>query len=389
MTDLIKGEHGGALPLVPVEPVEIIPPFDYTKLDADFAAELQRTANRVRERNREEIEIGRDLLAVKDRLEHGDFTAWVEDECGLKVRTAQRFMQAALLIAKNDKLSYLPVDGLTALSSPRAPKATVDGIIARIEAGARPSAAAITREIAAAKRKVTRTPAVAAPALEPGGKPTEEAAGSSVEQELAVLNDAWERASPEARQLFLVQKETVLTTPPLAEAADPSATPTTVQPPPPEPSEESAALPPRPQDGGNSIPPTENDVHRPVLSSSTAASNDDDAPRKSAVGEPLAADPGLTGLGGDRQSVAGQIEETQPVTVATASASPEAVGDDAAAADEVKEAAPVPERIAPVAPGQLASLRPHLVGGGLQVCWQACHEHDPRTDRHAGANARA
>ncbi len=346
MTDLIKGEHGGALPLVPVEPAEVIPLFDYTKLDADFAGELQRTADRVRERSREAIEIGRDLLAVKDRLEHGDFTAWVEDECGLKVRTAQRFMQAAALIAKNDKLSYLPVDGLAALSSPRAPKATVDGIIARIEVGERPSAAAIAREIAAAKPKVARTPAGAAPALEPRGNPADEAAGSSVEQELADLDDAWERASPEARQLFLVQKGAVLTTPPVAAA-------------------ESPALPPQPEDGGNSILPTENDVDR--LSSSTAASNDDDNPRKSAVGEPLASDPGSTRLGGDRQSVAGQIEETQPVTEAAASASTatlEAFGGDAPTADEAKEAAPVPESIAPVAPGQLAAWKAAFRGWG-------------------------
>jgi len=361
MTDLIKGEHGGALPLVPVEPAEVIPPFDYTKLDADFADELQRTADRVRERSREAIEIGRDLLAVKDRLEHGDFTAWVEDECGLKVRTAQRFMQAAALIAKYDKLSYLPVDGLAALSSLRAPKATVDGIIARIEFGDRPSAAAIAREIAAAKPKVARTHAGAAPALEPGGKPTEEAAGSSVEQELAVLNDAWERASPEARQLFLAQREAVLTTPPVAAAESP-ATPVTLQPPP-EPSEAPAALPPRPEDGGNSILPTENDIDRLVLSSSTAAANDDDIARKSAVGEPQPSDPGSTRLGGDRQSVAGQIEETEAAGSAS-TATLEAFGGDAPTADEAKEAAPVPESIAPVAPGHLAAWKAAFRGLG-------------------------
>jgi hypothetical protein len=126
--------------------------FDYGTLDAAIAGEMREAANRVRGIQRATVlDVGRELLAAKSRVDHGQFTAWVEAECGLTIRTAERMMRVAELVGENDKLSYLPADGLLALASRTAPRPAVAGIIARIATGEQPSAAEIKRQIATAK----------------------------------------------------------------------------------------------------------------------------------------------------------------------------------------------------------------------------------------------
>ena len=96
------------------------------------------------------VEVGHELLKIKaTQIEHGQFTDWVRLECKIHIRTAQRYMKAAEFIGEHDKLSYLPADGLLALSSDEA-EPIAEQIINRIEAGDRPTAAEIKREIAAA-----------------------------------------------------------------------------------------------------------------------------------------------------------------------------------------------------------------------------------------------
>lgn len=56
------------------------------------------------------IAIGNELLAVKARLEHGQFTSWVKHHFDWSMRTAQRMMGAAEVFGKNDKVSLLNVD---------------------------------------------------------------------------------------------------------------------------------------------------------------------------------------------------------------------------------------------------------------------------------------
>ncbi|MBY5338524.1 DUF3102 domain-containing protein [Rhizobium leguminosarum] len=40
------------------------------------------------------IELGRELLAIKDKLPHGHFGPWVEEKSGITRSQAQRFMRA-------------------------------------------------------------------------------------------------------------------------------------------------------------------------------------------------------------------------------------------------------------------------------------------------------
>ena len=91
-------------------------PFDYAILDPAVADKARAAADRIRTLTRAAVQdVGRELLAIKKQVERGQFTAWVKHECGINIRTAQRAMNAAQLVAENDKLSYLPQDGLLAL----------------------------------------------------------------------------------------------------------------------------------------------------------------------------------------------------------------------------------------------------------------------------------
>src|SRR3954468_22175338 len=86
--------------------------FDYSTIPADVAKEARAVAARINERNRAAqaaiLETGRDLLAIKERLEHGRFLAWIDAEFGMTPRTAQNYMQAASEFgAKSEIISYL------------------------------------------------------------------------------------------------------------------------------------------------------------------------------------------------------------------------------------------------------------------------------------------
>jgi hypothetical protein len=137
-------------------------PFDYGALPPSDAADLRDRAERIRRHTHAAVvEVGRDLLAAKARVGHGCFQTWVEADCQLSLRTAERAMCVAEFVDKNDKLSFLPPDGLLALASPSAPEGTVTEILERIKAGQRPTAADIKREIkaASATEQAARDPA--------------------------------------------------------------------------------------------------------------------------------------------------------------------------------------------------------------------------------------
>lgn len=124
--------------------------FDYALLDAAVADEARAAADRIRTRTRAAfLDVGRDLLAIKKQVERGQFIAWVEHECGINIRTAQRAMSAAQLVAENDKLSYLPQDALLALTARSTPHAVISLVIDKIEHGECPTGAEIKEEITA------------------------------------------------------------------------------------------------------------------------------------------------------------------------------------------------------------------------------------------------
>src|ERR1043165_4195669 len=81
----------------PTDTAQSVSRFDYAGLAANVAVDLQERAKRIRHRKRSPfIDVGHELLEAKRHdLEHGKFITWIETECGLNKRSAQRMMQAA------------------------------------------------------------------------------------------------------------------------------------------------------------------------------------------------------------------------------------------------------------------------------------------------------
>src|SRR5438045_2591740 len=118
--------------------------FNYAGLADGLAEKMQEAASDIRRYARDAyVEVGKQLLEIKDGLEQGQYKMWVENACYLKIRTAERAMQMAELVEKNVNLTYLPQQALLLLASRSASKRLRDAIIRSIDAGERPAAAEI------------------------------------------------------------------------------------------------------------------------------------------------------------------------------------------------------------------------------------------------------
>lgn len=116
--------------------------FDYSALPADVAAEAVEVARRIKGRTRrigqEIIEIGRDLILIKDRVGHGNFLPWLEAEFGWSERTAQNYIQSAQAFGeKSATVADLPPTIIYNLSAPSTPAPVREKIVERLEAGER------------------------------------------------------------------------------------------------------------------------------------------------------------------------------------------------------------------------------------------------------------
>ena len=78
------------------------------------------------------IEVGRNLIAVKQQLDHGQFMDWVEIEVGIVKRTAQSYMAIARLAdAKGATVALLPPTTAHRLAAISAPVEVVDHVLDR------------------------------------------------------------------------------------------------------------------------------------------------------------------------------------------------------------------------------------------------------------------
>jgi len=135
------------------------PAFDYGLLDAKISTYVQAAAHRIREKVKRSmqdiIEIGRDLLDVKDRLGFGHFGHWVSQEFGWSDRTARHFMEVAEVFgSKSEIISELAIAPTAAylLAAPSAPYEARQLAFDRAKAG-ETITAAIAKEIIGATRK--------------------------------------------------------------------------------------------------------------------------------------------------------------------------------------------------------------------------------------------
>lgn len=73
--------------------------FNYDLLETKVADKLRATADHIRSKVKKTlediIEVGNDLLGVKEALPHGQFGPWLKGEFGWGERMAQNFMSVA------------------------------------------------------------------------------------------------------------------------------------------------------------------------------------------------------------------------------------------------------------------------------------------------------
>ncbi len=121
-------------------------------------AELQDSARKIRELRQSAtehaIEIGRELLRIKEKLPHGVFVKWVERACEFKIRTAQDLMKLAREAESDAKLVALMVPStLRVYLSKKTPPAVRDAILKRLENGERVSRSDLYSQVSDTRRK--------------------------------------------------------------------------------------------------------------------------------------------------------------------------------------------------------------------------------------------
>lgn len=83
--------------------------FDYSGWDKNLAKECQQAADRIRRRlkrsSEDIIEIGQDLIRIKNKLDHGKWERWIEQEFGLTARTANKMIAVAKKFGDRSELN--------------------------------------------------------------------------------------------------------------------------------------------------------------------------------------------------------------------------------------------------------------------------------------------
>jgi hypothetical protein len=132
--------------------------FNYDLLETKVAEKVRTSADRIREKVKKTvediIEVGHDLLAVKEALPHGQFGPWLKAEFGWGERTAQNFMSVAERF-KSAKIADLPIQPSAAyfLATPSVPDEARLVAIEKAEAGEEITVATAREIVAEAKKK--------------------------------------------------------------------------------------------------------------------------------------------------------------------------------------------------------------------------------------------
>ena len=83
--------------------------FNIEKTTAEILILKDQTAQNI-------IEIGRRLIEVKERLEHGEYLKWLKEKVDFTERTAQRFVKVATVFSNTTPVSHLGTRKLLALA---------------------------------------------------------------------------------------------------------------------------------------------------------------------------------------------------------------------------------------------------------------------------------
>jgi hypothetical protein len=133
--------------------------FDYSPLEKKTAEQVQAAADRIRQSLKRTIEsiieVGNDLVAVKEALPHGQFGPWLRAEFAWTERTAQNFIAVAERFGpKTEIISDLRIDPTAAylLAAPSTPDEARQVAVKRAEAGEHITPS-VAKEILAKERK--------------------------------------------------------------------------------------------------------------------------------------------------------------------------------------------------------------------------------------------
>ncbi len=115
--------------------------FDYNALDPNIAALVQSRTVTIRARKQrvcaDLVELGHDLLDVKESLPHGQFHNWLKAEFGWSERTARNYMSLANTFGHLDPATLAGAEptALSLLASPSTPEDVRDHFITQAEHG--------------------------------------------------------------------------------------------------------------------------------------------------------------------------------------------------------------------------------------------------------------
>lgn len=136
--------------------------YTYDVLSSDVAALAQQATARIQkifsETRMSFIEVGRDLIAVKKALPHGEFTKWIEAEFNMTDKTAQNYMSAAAEFHdKPEIVSVLPPTTVYKLAAKSTPLAVRDAIVAEVTSGKVFTPQEVQRRIVEAKEEARKS----------------------------------------------------------------------------------------------------------------------------------------------------------------------------------------------------------------------------------------
>lgn len=217
--------------------------FDYSTIEVIARDDVRDAAVRIRVRMQRTaqdiIEIGKDLIAVKEVLGHGHFLSWIEAEFGMSERTAYRFTNVAeRLASKLATVATFTPSILYELAAPGTPDEVVEAVVHKAAEGdnvSRDEIKELKKQLAEQRDKVRDAKATErdvltqldeirkeAEQLRQGQKvqAAEEKHGRSnpvspaadalndievVERQVDALMAAWNRAGREAREEFMTR----------------------------------------------------------------------------------------------------------------------------------------------------------------------------------------
>lgn len=123
--------------------------FNYFALDSDVAIEARAAAERIKIRLRRTaediVEIGKELVEIKNKLTHGQFLPWIKAEFSMSVDTAGRFMQVASRFGDIPQIAEFNPSVLYQLAAPSTPDEVVEKATEKAEAGEKVSVEDVKR----------------------------------------------------------------------------------------------------------------------------------------------------------------------------------------------------------------------------------------------------